>query len=67
MDGRVGAIRKALDKNNFQNISVLSYGVKYASTFYGPFRDAVGSNSKLKKNKKTYQMDFEILQSVSEK
>ena len=58
MDGRVGAIRKALDKNNFQNISVLSYGVKYASTFYGPFRDAVGSNSKLKKNKKTYQMDF---------
>tara|TARA_B100001248_G_scaffold252370_1_gene228478 strand:+ start:1790 stop:2779 length:990 start_codon:yes stop_codon:yes gene_type:complete len=58
MDGRVGAIRKALDKNNFQNISVLSYGVKYASTFYGPFRHAVGSSSKLKKNKKTYQMDF---------
>tara|TARA_Y100000591_G_scaffold305388_1_gene302928 strand:- start:446 stop:1444 length:999 start_codon:yes stop_codon:yes gene_type:complete len=58
MDGRVGAIRKALDKNNFLNVSILSYAVKYASNFYGPFRDAVGSNSKLKKNKKTYQMDY---------
>ena len=57
MDGRVGAIRKALDKNNFKNVIILSYAVKYASTFYGPFRDAVGSRSKLKTDKKTYQMD----------
>ena len=58
MDGRIQAIRKALDKNNFKNICILSYAVKYASTFYGPFRDAVGSSSKLKNDKKTYQMDF---------
>ena len=58
MDGRIGAIRKALDKNNFKDISILSYAVKYASNFYGPFREAVGSKSKLKSNKKTYQMDF---------
>tara|TARA_B100000941_G_C28465544_1_gene533310 strand:- start:697 stop:1326 length:630 start_codon:yes stop_codon:yes gene_type:complete len=58
MDGRIGEIRKALDKNNLKNISILSYAVKYASNFYGPFRDAVGSKSKLKKDKKTYQMDF---------
>ncbi len=58
MDGRVGEIRKALDANNFTNVNILSYGVKYASNFYGPFRDAVGSSSKLKKDKKTYQMDF---------
>ncbi len=58
MDGRVGAIRKALDKNNFSNINIISYGVKYASNFYGPFRDAVGSKTRLKKNKKTYQMDY---------
>ena len=43
MDGRVGVIRKALDKNDFQDIAILSYAVKYASNFYGPFRDAVGS------------------------
>jgi porphobilinogen synthase len=58
MDGRVGAIRKALDKKKFYDVSILSYAIKYASNFYGPFRDAVGSKSKLKKNKKTYQMDF---------
>ena len=58
MDGRVGAIRKALDKKNFQNISILSYAAKYASNFYGPFRDAVGSKTNLKSDKKTYQMDF---------
>ncbi len=58
MDGRVGAIRKALDNHKFNNVSILSYAVKYASSFYGPFRDAVGSRSKLKKDKKTYQMDF---------
>ena len=58
MDGRVGAIRKALDNEKFYDVSILSYAVKYASNFYGPFRDAVGSRSKLKKDKKTYQMDF---------
>ena len=58
MDGRVGAIRKALDKKNFKDVTILSYAVKYASNFYGPFRDAVGSKTKLKKDKKTYQMDF---------
>ena len=58
MDGRVGEIRKALDKNNFKNVSILSYAVKYASSFYGPFRDAVGTKSKLKSDKKTYQMDY---------
>jgi len=58
MDGRIGKIRKALDKKNFKNIQILSYAVKYASSFYGPFRDAVGSKSSLKGDKKTYQMDF---------
>ena len=58
MDGRVGVIRKALDKNKFQDVSIVSYAVKYASSFYGPFRDAVGSKKKLKKDKKTYQMDY---------
>ena len=58
MDGRVGVIRKALDKKNFKDVSILSYAVKYASSFYGPFRDAVGSKTKLKKNKKTYQLDY---------
>ena len=58
MDGRVGKIRKALDKSNYQNVQILSYAVKYASSFYGPFREAVGSNRSLKGNKKTYQMDF---------
>ena len=58
MDGRIGEIRKILDKNNFKEVSILSYAVKYASNFYGPFRDAVGSKGKLKQDKKTYQMDF---------
>ena len=58
MDGRIGKIRKALDKKGFTNTQVVSYAVKYASNFYGPFRDAVGSKSKLKGDKKTYQMDF---------
>ena len=58
MDGRVGKIRKALDKENFQLVQILSYAVKYASSFYGPFRDAVGSKRKLKGDKKIYQMDF---------
>ena len=58
MDGRVGKIRKILDKNNFQQVQILSYAVKYASNFYGPFRDAVGSKKMLKGDKKNYQMDF---------
>ena len=58
MDGRIGKIRKALDKNNFKDIQILSYAVKYASNFYGPFRDAVGSKKILKGDKKTYQMDY---------
>ena len=58
MDGRIGLIRKALDKEKFTDVSILSYAVKYASSFYGPFRDAVGSKSKLKSDKKTYQMDY---------
>ena len=58
MDGRVGFIRDALDKNGFTNVQIMSYAAKYASAFYGPFRDAVGSNlSLLKKSKKSYQMD----------
>ncbi|MDC3126141.1 porphobilinogen synthase [Candidatus Pelagibacter sp.] len=58
MDGRIGRIRKALDKSKFQNIQLLSYAAKYASSFYGPFRDAIGSKKKLIGDKKTYQMDF---------
>jgi len=58
MDGRVGEIRKALDRNNYELVQILSYAVKYASNFYGPFRDAVGSKKTLKSDKKNYQMDF---------
>tara|TARA_Y100001970_G_scaffold285866_1_gene406685 strand:+ start:668 stop:1666 length:999 start_codon:yes stop_codon:yes gene_type:complete len=58
MDGRVGIIRKTLDKNNFKNVQILSYAAKYASNFYGPFRNAIGSIKKLKGNKKSYQMDY---------
>ena len=58
MDGRIGKIRKALDRNNHKNVQILSYAAKYASSFYGPFRDAVGSKGSLKGDKKTYQMDF---------
>ena len=58
MDGRIGTIRKSLDKNNFKHLPILSYAAKFASSFYGPFRDAIGSKSNLKTNKKTYQMDF---------
>ncbi len=58
MDGRIGKIRKFLDKNNYQDVQILSYAVKFASNFYGPFRDAVGSNKSLKGDKKNYQMDF---------
>ncbi|MCG7623243.1 porphobilinogen synthase [Epibacterium sp. Ofav1-8] len=57
MDGRVGAMRSALEKSGFQNVTILSYSAKYASGFYGPFRDAVGASGALKGDKKTYQMD----------
>ena len=58
MDGRVGKIRKVLDKNGYHLVQILSYAVKYASSFYGPFRDAVGSKDSLKGDKKNYQMDY---------
>ena len=58
MDGRIGEIRKALDKNGFKKTQILSYAVKYASSFYGPFRNAIGSIKSLKSDKKNYQMDF---------
>ena len=58
MDGRVGKIRKYLDKNKYHDVQILSYAVKYASNFYGPFRDAVGSKKTLKSDKKNYQMNF---------
>ena len=61
MDGRIGKIRKALDKKKYDDVQLLSYAAKYASNFYGPFRDAVGSKSSLKGDKKTYQMDFSNL------
>ncbi len=58
MDGRIGAIRKSLDEAGYQDVLIMSYAAKYASSFYGPFRDAVGSASNLGKgDKKTYQMD----------
>ena len=57
MDGRIGAIRKALEMNGHSNVQIMSYAAKYASAFYGPFRDAVGSRGLLKGNKKGYQMD----------
>jgi porphobilinogen synthase len=57
MDGRVGAIRTALDENGFTRVQILSYAAKYASAFYGPFREAVGSGARLAGDKKTYQMD----------
>src|SRR5471032_1877181 len=58
MDGRVGAIRKGLDAANFIDVSIMAYAAKYASVFYGPFRDAVGSSKTLTGDKRTYQMDF---------
>ena len=61
MDGRIGEIRKELDKNGYENIQLLSYAVKYSSSFYGPFREAVGSKKALQGNKKTYQMDYSNL------
>jgi porphobilinogen synthase len=57
MDGRVGAIRAALDKENFEDVQILSYAAKYASAFYGPFREAIGTDAVLIGDKRTYQMD----------
>ncbi|RUN78271.1 porphobilinogen synthase [Sphingomonas sp. TF3] len=57
MDGRIGAIREALEQGGHHNVQIMSYAAKYASAFYGPFRDAVGSRGLLKGDKKTYQMD----------
>jgi porphobilinogen synthase len=57
MDGRVGAIRETLETNGFYDVQIMAYAAKYASAFYGPFRDAVGSGGYLKGDKKTYQMD----------
>jgi len=57
MDGRVGAIRRALDESGHEAVRIMSYSAKYASGFYGPFRDAIGSSGSLKGDKRTYQMD----------
>lgn len=58
MDGRIGAIRSALEKNGHSEVSIMSYAAKYSSSFYGPFRDAVGASGALIGDKKTYQMDI---------
>ena len=69
MDGRIKLIRENLDKKKYKDVQILSYAVKYASSFYGPFRNAIGSKNILKGDKKTYQMDFknhdEALREVS--
>ncbi|MDF3062635.1 MAG: hemB [Microvirga sp.] len=57
MDGRVGAIRRALDGAGFEDVQIMAYAAKYASAFYGPFRDAIGTNATLIGDKRTYQMD----------
>src|SRR5437763_1779210 len=57
MDGRVAAIREALERDGHQNVAIMSYAAKYASAFYGPFREAVGSQGRLKGDKRAYQMD----------
>lgn len=58
MDGRVAAIRRALDAEGFERVSIMAYSAKFASAYYGPFREAVGSGSRLKGDKRTYQLDF---------
>jgi len=58
MDGRIGAIRSALEENGHSEVSIMSYAAKYSSSFYGPFRDAVGASGALTGDKKTYQMDI---------
>jgi len=70
MDGRVAAIREALDGDDFDDVQIMSYAAKYASSYYGPFREAVGTGSRLKGDKRTYQMDFanteEALREIAE-
>ena len=61
MDGRIKKIRENLDKKNLKDVQIISYAVKYASSYYGPFREAIGSKKALKGDKKTYQMDFRNL------
>ena len=58
MDGRVAAIRQALDAEGFEQVAIMSYAAKFASAYYGPFREAVGSGARLKGDKRTYQLDF---------
>jgi len=58
MDGRVAAIREALDGNGFEQLAIMAYSAKFASAFYGPFREAVGSGARLKGDKRTYQLDY---------
>jgi len=58
MDGRIGAIRTAMDQAGYQDLAIMAYAAKYASAFYGPFREAVGSGNRLTGDKRTYQMDF---------
>ena len=57
MDGRIGAIRDALDDNGFQDVAIMSYATKFASAFYGPYREAIGTGGLLKGDKKTYYID----------
>ena len=57
MDGRIGAIREALDANGFQDVAIMSYATKFASAFYGPYREAIGTSGLLKGDKKTYYID----------
>lgn len=57
MDGRIGAMRSALDRTGFENVQIMAYSAKYASAFYGPFRDAIGTSATLVGDKRTYQMD----------
>ena len=65
MDGRIGVIRNSLDKINYQEVKILSYAVKFASHFYGPFRDAVGSQDNLaKQGKETYQMSYDFSKDI---
>ncbi len=58
MDGRIGALRAGLETGGYTNVQIMAYAAKYASAFYGPFRDAVGSSGALKGDKRTYQMDY---------
>ena len=58
MDGRVGALRSALEQNGFQDVMIMAYAAKFASAFYGPYREAIGSAKALQGDKRTYQMDF---------